>query len=120
MLQEIYDKIASRGWSLYTMTDRESVDDIIPRGAAACLEPGKQYLVLPIVQDPLDVGQVMSAMEQMRQQGVYPLINYKGDEIAFALFQMREEDVLIRAQEDFVLSHAQLNEALDTLVDRSS
>ncbi len=96
MLDKIHERVRSRVWNLYAAKDSDTIYDFVPRGPAACMEAGGQYMLLPQVPDPADVNQVTDAVSYIRQRCIFPFVRHKGRVLALALLCVDNEGITIR------------------------
>ena len=115
MLNQIIEKIQSKGWNLYVCSDNETASTIIPRGPVSSLEVGKQYLLFPKIDDSNDVKQVQDAFKLMADHKRGPLIEDKGRSIAMVMIAVDEDRILVRGNIEDYLSYQELYQDLDTL-----
>jgi len=115
MLNQIIEKIQSKGWNLYVCSDNETASTIIPRGPVSSLEVGKQYLLFPKIDDPTDVKALQAASKLMTDYQRGPRIENKGRSIAMVMVAVDEDRILVRGNIEDYLSYEELYKDLDTL-----
>ena len=116
MLDIIYSKITAKGWNPYQITDKSRPNDYIPNGSAESFIVGKQYLLLPQVEDHTSVEQIQKAQQYMQSQGTFPLFRHNGELLPLAFFGINQEDILVHGVRDVKIPHDELSRDLDSLV----
>ena len=115
MLDQIQQKITDKGWKLYPFGDQDTIYTAVPKGPAPTLEIGRQYAVLPSVQDPTNVEQMKRAMRYIYQRKRVATILHGGIEIALVTLHTDDKEIVIRGGGDIRLSYEDLLRDLDTL-----
>jgi len=115
MLDLIYSKITAKGWNPYEMTDSELIQDIVPNGLAKKLDVGKKYILLPQVNDPDSVDQVLNAHQYMQSHEAYPIFNHGGVRHPLVTLIINQEDILVIGGVDVNIPHDEFSKDLETL-----
>lgn len=120
MYEEIVDKIALKGWNLYDAgrSLEQNLFLLVPRGNVSSLEKGINYLLLPQISNPQDIGQMQSAIVTMAMKKQPPLVRYGSATITVAAFVINERGVLVHAQRPVLFPYTSFVQVLDTLTDR--
>jgi hypothetical protein len=120
MLEGVVQKLNGSGWNLYNQENFETIQDAIPRGPVSALEIGKQYVVLPNVDDPTSIDQVTSATEYMIRLRKYATIRYHGRLLPLAVFHVGKDDILVRKIRETHINYEEFDDSLKTLTSISS
>ena len=120
MLDEILAKVNEKGWDLYEGAPDVKCPDIFGRGPAMSLQDGKQYLVLPHVDQSADSGEMKSAVLQKIKTDGYAVMELKGRPTAFMIVEFSGDYAIVRHLCDDRVPLQELVVALDTLQDRCS
>ncbi len=115
MLEQILRKINDKGWNVYDAGNEEGLQEFVLQGPAHELEMGKQYVLLPIINQPGSFVEVQRAMERMRHESVYPIVHQGTVAIPVAILIVNEKDVTVRGQFDFQMDYRGFLTVLDGL-----
>ncbi len=79
MLDEIFERISEKGWSVYeTIWGTESWRSSVRRGPKDGLCSSVQYYVFPTVSDPMNPEEVTRKAIDLAETGIEPSIKYRG------------------------------------------
>ena len=111
--KDIIGKINRKGWNVYEVND--SVYNSISCGPVQHMEPGKRYVLCPIVLNPADPSEVTTATKYIVLNCERtPSIRYKGTIVQVPRFNFCEDGILINSSEG-PIHHDEFLRALDTL-----
>ncbi|MBI3190171.1 hypothetical protein HYZ41_00550 [archaeon] len=95
--KEIMEGFKEKGWNLYNTDNVRTLgpDENIRRSLAESLELGSKYVLLPVVDDPRDPGQVMNKLDLVAQQisRKIPTIKIGGKSYPLMGFTLEKEKV---------------------------
>ena len=114
-LQEIYQRITSKGWALYEATPESPLEVFARHGSSTELTPGKSYIVCPAVQEPKNTEHIRKGFLHMKKFGKYPLIHHQGSAIAIAYFKAGIKEFTIHSVRTETLSIDDFCAALENL-----
>lgn len=117
MLEQILEKIRSKGWNLYEIRAVEkATDKDIERGPIQSLDPGKLYVLFPKVDEPKSPQQIHEALQRVNaQHPPFPHVQYKGRCLPIPYLSFQEKRLIVPGLIDVRIQYGDFCQSLDTL-----
>ncbi len=117
MLEQILEKIRSKGWNLYEIKAVEkATDKEIELGPIQSLAVGKLYVLFPKVDEPRSPPQIHEALRRLRAHNhPFPHIQYRGERLPIPYLSFQEEGLLVKGEMTVRIKYENFCRKLDSL-----
>ncbi len=115
ILENIYQKITERGWTLYDASDSKPLPLFAKEGPVTKLHVEKQYVVTPKIADDKNPLALRSELKKIAETGNVPLIYLPINAIPFCAFSIEPKKAIIHGMSDIECSLDDLLLLIDDL-----
>ena len=116
---QILDKLHSKGWNVYDMTDKERIgkSDVVKNCLIDKLESDRNYVILPVVEDPRNPEQIDKALEKfdIKLGREFPSIRLEGCLFPWTGFTLEPVQVEVHTPLGIDVSYSSFLEALGNI-----